>query len=382
MRNAITRQIELVATEAGTKALAGDVPIAHIERIRALQNVLAALPEKAMLPLSFAAIIGIACLLSASLALVIHVPRTRAQLDLTTTSVTMRLDNDLSWNGAWHVDPKQLTLRNFSSIELPPEYGPRRASSLELSVTKGTVRVDDLFFGHGAMITIATNQAGVADIVVRGATFHGDIEVSGDVNAHTGPALEESLPPKQFDLEMPPGRFGFLYNGKDVLGQQPPFMHSSPVETVDFPEVTITDLSFADEHPKPGRPDQIIFASQIVSGTLTMTDTGQQIALARGAAVHLAGIRGDITALQVKGNQVQVKFEGTANAVTLGAGEFSRNLKPTILEWLFHQQRLGLFWGALTFLWGIAWSARRLFFGLPTMGAATQRHTLPAGTFD
>jgi hypothetical protein len=94
-----------------------------------------------------------------------------------------------------------------------------------------------------------------------------------------------------------------------------------------------------------------------------MTDKDEQISLAPGAAVRLANIRGRISALQVKHNNVEIIFEGTANDVTLGTGDFSRNLKPTILEWLFHQQRVGFFWGALTFLWGIAWSAHKLFSG-------------------
>ena len=95
-----------------------------------------------------------------------------------------------------------------------------------------------------------------------------------------------------------------------------------------------------------------------------MTDTGEQITLVPGADLQLANTRGRIAALQVTNKEIQVKFEGTASDVTLGTGDFARNLKPTILDWLFHQQRLGLFWGALTFLWGIAWSARKLFSGL------------------
>jgi hypothetical protein len=364
LRSAINREIELVASEAAAKAIAGDATAAQVERLKTLQSVLAALPEKSTIPLSLAAIIGITCLLSASLALVIQIPSTRVQLDLTTTSISMRLDTDLPWHGTWPFDPKQVRLRNFTRIELPPEYGPRQVSSIELNVARGRVRVGHLFFGRGASVTIAANESGAVDIVVSGAPFRGDVNVSGEINGHAGLDLNESLPLKRFDPEIPPGRFGFLYDGQHSHAQQPPFIHGLPVETLTLHDIRVTDLSFVEERPKPARPDQSTLISQIASGTITMTDTGEQITLVPGADLQLANIRGRIAALQVTNKEIQVKFEGTASDVTLGTGDFTRNLKPTILDWLFHQQRLGLFWGALTFLWGIAWSTRKLFSGL------------------
>ena len=71
---AIVRKIEHIATEAATKGIAGELPAADIERIKALQCTLTALPEKATIPLHWAALIGIACLLVASVALAFRVP--------------------------------------------------------------------------------------------------------------------------------------------------------------------------------------------------------------------------------------------------------------------------------------------------------------------
>ena len=367
LRSAIIRKIERLANEAGAKAIAGDAPIANVEQIKALQSVLAALPQKPILSLNLAAGIGITCLLSVSIAVALPIPwSTWVQLNLTATSISMRLKNDFSWHGTWRVEPKQVSLRNFSRLELPPEYGSRRHSTLELNVNpKGNVRVSDLFFGHGARLAITTQESGTAGIVVRGAPFRGNIDISGEVNGHAGLTLDETLPQQQFDPDMPPGRFGFSHTGQDAPGQQPPHIHGAPIEALVFPDFMITDLSFVEEQPKPERPHETIFASQIIAGTLTMTDTGEQISLTSGAALRLADTRGRVAALLLRHKEVEVvKFEGTASDVTLGTGDFSRNLKPTILEWLFHQQKLGFFWGALTFLWGIAWSAHRLFSGV------------------
>jgi len=364
LRKAIVRKIEHIATEAATKGIAGELPSADIERIKALQRTLVALPEKAVIPLHWAALIGLACLVVASVALAFHVPWTRVQLDLTTTSVAMRVDNDFSWHGVWHMQPKQVKIQNFTRIELPPEYGQKNETSLELNVVNGRMGVDYLFFGHGTSITIATNETGMADIVAAGAPFRGNMEISGEVSGRAGLALNENLPLKNFETNEPPGHFVFLYDGQVARGGQPPSIQGTPVEILTLYDIGVTSLNFEEELPKPGAPDQIIFNSQISSGTITMTDINEQITLNPSAILRLMAVRGRITDLRLGSQGVRVKFEGTANSITLGNGDFARNLKPTILEWLIHQQKLGLFWGALTFLWGIFWSVRRLISGV------------------
>ena len=366
LRSAIAREMELLAREAGVKVIAGKVPVAEIERIRALQCLLSALPEKTVIPLKLALLVGIACLLFASFALSLRIPWTRVQFDVATTSIVMRLKNELSWHGAWNIDPKKVSLRNFTHIELPPEeYGSRNETSLEMTVAKGRVRIDDLFFDHGALLEIAVND-GAADIKVSGATFRGDLDISGEVRGHTGASLDAGLPFKQFDPDMPPGSFHFLYIAQGASDLQPPaFMNGSSAETLALSDITVTSLSFEEEHPKPGRPEQISFTSQITSGTITMMDSSEQITLSPADTLRLTDVRGRITALQLTHDGVRAKFEGTAGEVSLGTGDFARNLKPTVLEWAFHQQKLALFWGALTFLWGIIWSARKLIAGVP-----------------
>jgi hypothetical protein len=227
----------------------------------------------------------------------------------------------------------------------------------------GTVRVDDLFFGRGALLTIATNETGTADIVATGAPFRGEMEISGEVSGHGGLGLNEDLPLETFISDMPPGRFAFKYSGQGARGQ-PPSIQGLPAEALALSDIEVTNLSFDEEVPKPGAPDHIIFTSQIAAGTITITDTGEKITLNPSATLRLMDVRGRIADLWLGSQEVHVKFEGTANKITLGNDDFARNLKPTILEWLFHQQRLGLFWGALTFLWGIFWSARRLITGI------------------
>ena len=55
-------------------------------------------------------------------------------------------------------------------------------------------------------------------------------------------------------------------------------------------------------------------------------------------------------------------FEGKVRSASTGPSGFERELQPSLLEYLYHQQRLGFFWAAVSFLWGVLWSARTLIF--------------------
>jgi hypothetical protein len=72
---------------------------------------------------------------------------------------------------------------------------------------------------------------------------------------------------------------------------------------------------------------------------------------------------GAISALRVMPDGITVRFAGSVHGLTLGRANFARELRPTLIEYLFHQQTVGFLWGAVTFLWGMLWSARRLLLG-------------------
>jgi hypothetical protein len=359
LRREIAGQIKRLADEAASKTITGDTATVELDRIKALQAILAALPQRPTFPLVWAAAIGTICLIGASLAWSIHIPRTRVQLDLTTAAVVARVDNDFSWHGSWRLSPDRAQLQNLTDLVLPPEYRDLQSlaheGSLELNVQGGNVRLRRLFVGRGAELQIAHNETGSTAIVIRGAPFRADIDVSGSVTGSAGTAPGKSLPLHKLD---PVGDFAFQYDRHDAV---PALLNVSPLDVLTLSEMAVAGLSFFQEQADGTQAST--FFSQIIYGKLTITATGEHIPLPAGATLHLDDARGLVAALRVAPKSIQLKFAGTASGVTLGAGDFSRNLKPTILEWLFHEQRLGFFWAVVTFLWGIAWSVRTLWAG-------------------
>jgi hypothetical protein len=138
-------------------------------------------------------------------------------------------------------------------------------------------------------------------------------------------------------------------------------LRETPLEPLTLRDIAVTGLGFFEERAAGAGPAG--FASQITRGRLTLTDTGQQIVLAPEAALRLGDTQGRVASLRIGRDGIGVVFEGTVAEVTLGSAEFTRDLKPSLLEWAYHQQRLGFLWGALTFLWTLGWSVRRLLVG-------------------
>ena len=360
--HALRREIERVAAEARRKALDGETPTEEINRVKALQDILVALPEKRSHQFYWAIITAAVCLIAVSLAWTVPIRETRVQLDVTTTSVSMRLADSFAWSGTWRIDPTQVRLEHFSNLDLPPEYFASdsipREGSLDFKVPGGDVRLRDLFVGQGGLLTIERSEASATDIVVQDASAHGDIYVSGTVTGRVGPSLDANLAPKRFDPEWPPGRFGFRYD--DGHGALPALLHVKFTDMLSLREISVNGLDFFAE--RAGGTGNPAFTSQIVSGTLTIIDTGEHVPLSAAAALQL-NTHGLVSVLQVTQEGVRVKFEGWARRVELGKGDFARSLKPTIIEWLFHQRKLGFFWSAITVLWGIGWGERKLLSG-------------------
>lgn len=354
----IDSEISRLAETAGQKALAGEPVDAEMDRIEALQRVRAALPPP---PSHFVVVVvgvGLACLLVASLAWTLPTPTTRIQLVARTTNVTLRLAEPLRWTGDLHLASELIRLQHVSRIDLPPEYvtptplaGP---AWLNLTIADGRATLRRLMIEKDATVTFVHSQTGTAEIATHGI-MSGELDAAGLVSATMGstPAGELRLGEVRFDG--PPALFGFAADG---TGAEPSGLRMPLSQPLVLHDLAVSGLGLMEERADANqRPT---FVSALLSGTLTLTDTGEKLVLAEDAALRLLGALGRVTTLRVGGEAITVTFEGTVSGVSLGSGDFARDLKPSILEYLYHQERLQLFWGAITFLWGLFWSARKL----------------------
>jgi hypothetical protein len=357
LRLNISCEIESLAAGVAQKVFDGEHPTYEIGRIEALQKALSGLPIQPTNFLRCALTTGAVCLIAASAAGTIPVRKTRIQLDVASTTVTVRLAEDYLWNGIWRVNPELIQLNDFTSLSIPPEYRKNGASpvtNLSLGITNGRAWVSELNLSRGLLLTISQNDL-VTNLLARAARFRGHLDVIGSVVS-----LENQLKDLNFDSNQPPGLFQFDYTGAPASAKRA-LLRITPAEKIIMREIPVSGLGFSEEHADDLESSH--FASQIVFGVITLTDTGKSIPLTSGTALELENAQGIVMALEIATNATRVNFEGSVRGITLGSGEFAQNLKPTILEWLFHQQTLALLWGALVFLFGTAVSARKFLSG-------------------
>jgi hypothetical protein len=365
LREDISVEIERRALMAAKKGVLGQEVADEISQIESLQKILSALPIKPVNSLRWLLTTGAICLVAVSIVAIIPVRKARIQIDVSSASVTLRPAQDFDWHGIWRVDPGIIQLKDFVRLRTPPDYGRSTSSSptsLNLRISDGRAWISGLNLDRGVALTISQNKF-ATNLVARDGGFRGHVDVIGSIGA--GDSEDDgvgSLPARRFNMDEPPGVFEFDYSS---AGGSPTarraLLRITPTEQVTLREIPVSGLGFFEERPDGlGGPH---FESQVIEGTIIMTDTGERVALNPASMLQLDDAQGLVTALQVTPNATRVKFEGSVRSVKVGSGEFIRNLKPTYLEWLYHQQTLVLLWGALAFLFGTAVSARKFLTG-------------------
>jgi hypothetical protein len=95
--------------------------------------------------------------------------------------------------------------------------------------------------------------------------------------------------------------------------------------------------------------------SSILSGSLYFEAlNGQERKLRPGEMLELFGARGAITELRVEPGHLTLRYQGSVEGITIGAGESRWNLMPTWLEWLKARRGAWLLWGTAVYLFGLA----------------------------
>ena len=122
-------------------------------------------------------------------------------------------------------------------------------------------------------------------------------------------------------------------------------------------DLRVQGLKFARE--TSDQPGTQIFVSAVTGGKVLLSDISETVELQSGEPLSLEGVTGRITRVQIK-DRIDVRFEGVAKEISVGPEGFERDLAPNLLQYLYHKQRLPFFWSAVTFLWGLLWSLRKL----------------------
>ncbi len=347
--------LKVRSVEAAKKALSGiplDDDLKKISEIRELLNVT---PRSDVRTAYAAGLVAITCLLVASLLWTVRVPKTHVKLVATSESLAITLAQELVWTGNWALGNGLLRLEDMSRIELPPELAHSNLLSGRawVEIKNRDVSLKHLDVKSKGQLALAQSEPKQVSISFRNASVLGELEVLGKPIVEAGPSPDRSvsLVESKFDV---PGTVTFFHEAAPV----PATLRAAPESVIEFLNLHVSEISFAKETPDSDVP----FGSGILKGSLTMLSTGETESLNAGSRLRLEGSEGMISRLTISSDGVTVVFDGEVRGAKTGPPGFERQLKPSWLDYLYHQQRLGFFWAAASFLWGLLWSARTLIF--------------------
>lgn len=130
--------------------------------------------------------------------------------------------------------------------------------------------------------------------------------------------------------------------------------HDEPTGQI-VSDLSIDRLSLSHiEHFAAGPQDLSRPVSSIVKGTLYFESLdGQPLSLRPSETVDIGVSRGDLLGLNVGRTTISFVFRGRVHTLRVGAGASTRNVMPTLLDWLRSRHSIWLLWGAVVYLFGL-----------------------------
>lgn len=398
------------SVSAAAKALSFVSIDAEMKTVEQLDTLLKHVPRSNRKLLYAVGFVGGACLAVASLLWTVTLPTARIQIMATTESLAMRLreDQPLVWSDqSWDLGGGLFRLQDMSRIEVPPELyqqrvleepEPVREVSQELSKNISSFqRFWQWFTGGGPSLDAArlkvedawleikntySNKTknsdnntemeltyfaaepntwlyfnrvalGVFEMRTADGAVLGELALTGAAAAEGGSSRADTMSFGPTQLDHP----GIVVFSHRAIASQAS-VRFTPKDLLNLSDLRVRHLSFAKENTGP----QTAFLSGLVSGSVTVLSTGETVKLESGSRLRLEGVNGVISRLTIGPEGSSFSFDGDVSSATIGPTDYERQLKPSLLEYLFHQQRLGFFWGSASFLWGLLWGARALLF--------------------
>ncbi|MGX1050866.1 hypothetical protein AB7M74_001801 [Bradyrhizobium japonicum] len=342
---------------AAAKKLLLNAPVdEELKRIEQVEKLLKFIPQSNKATIYTACAVGAICLIVACVLWTTRLPTSHLQLDVTSESITIRLAKQTSWNGNWDLGGGLLRLEDMSRIEIPPELADENmlAGRSWFEGSNGDFALRSLEIQAQSELLVKKAELQTLNINSWNSPLLGQLQVYGTpkIQAGRSPEKGEKLSETRFDI---PGTITFFHDAS----QAPAILRVTPRGSLTLADLAVEKISFAREKAD----SETSFQSGIIKGNLTILSIGEKpLPLEAGSRLRLEGVKGVISALTIGGDGVRLVFEGRVRSATIGPPGFERELKPSLLEYMYDQQRLGFFWAVASFLWGLLWSARTLIF--------------------
>ena len=363
LRRALKRHREEIAGEVAARLV--NEPNAdvgqEVARLRAVDTVLEALPVSRWRAALGPAAMALVCLAAVWAAWTITIDalglRTGVVLTVDAATVNLLVDGDWEWNDRIQLADGRLRIERATlTFSDPSRAFATLPDDAFLDVEADSVTLQKLTLEPGTALTLERTDSEELTMYVTHGSAAGIVLVNGSTTLTWGETDGVVPETKQFPIEVAPERITFSAERPQGVPARIVFRPRGPLSLRDL---KVSGLRFGREVAAvPGEP---VFVSTVRDGRLQVPDVGVTYDLSIGYVVILHDLRGYIRQLQVSdADGIAVDFEGTVERVTFGPQGRERNVTPSVLAYLYHNQRLAFLFAAASFVWGALWSLRRL----------------------
>lgn len=105
--------------------------------------------------------------------------------------------------------------------------------------------------------------------------------------------------------------------------------------------------------------NQGVLEPTILEGSILLADIGKELTINKDEFITLECNDCNQISVKYTDNYLTMHIKGKVKKITAGYRDNINDLMPTILEYLYKNQKLAMIWGAIIFLSGFIWNMRR-----------------------
>lgn len=351
-RDAVLREAEIKLEKQDEKEIE---PL--LEKISIYNSILSSIPDqkRKKTNMIIATLIWLICVSLVGLAWGKRLIHTSVVLQVDTQAVAVEATEPFVWSEGVTVVPDKLSIERMDVLQLTGTtsfFDLKGGVSGEMS--GGNIRLATLKQSPGGELLIRSVDGDLIEIASKNTVFSGKFTLSGNTNIKAKTTADRIA--SDYNVASSIGPESLIFQSQKS-GAIPAVLRFSPEKELVLQNLKIRALNFSQR--KPMAPAESDFVSGISKGSILLSEIPETIELRKTDQLSLSGVVGRLTEIRVKDN-IKLRFEGEVEQIMKGSGNFSQDLRPSYLQYIYHQQPLTMFFSAVTFLWGIAWSAKTL----------------------
>ena len=327
-----------------------------LEKISIYNAILKSIPDpkRRQKNMILATVIWLLCVSLVGLAWGKRLGHTNIVLQLESQALALELLEPLVWSEGIAVVPDKVSVERMDVLQLTGTSSFDLSGKVSGEMSGGNIRLAAFKQSPGGELLIRTISGELMAISSKNADFSGRFTLSGETRISAKRSTERSA--SQYSIASSIGPESLIFQSQQG-GAIPSVLRFSTDKELLLQDLKIKGLSFA--FRKPMATAESEFICGIRSGAIFLSEISETLDLRETDQLSLKGVVGRLTEVRVKDN-IKLRFEGKVAQILKGTGDFTQDLRPSYLQYIYHQQPLTMFFSAVTFLWGIAWSAKTL----------------------